>query len=321
MLLQRSLVLSILLGFMLSSISGPVLIPVLKKVKAGQSIREDGPETHFIKKGTPTMGGLSIIPSSIIAAFILAGITLELLIVLLAFVGFGLIGFLDDYIKVVLKRPLGLRAYQKMTLQLLIAVLFMISAYWVDFLPGSLYIPYIRVFVNPGFGWIPFLLFVIIGTVNSVNLTDGIDGLASGVTVIVAGFFSLVAWHMGMKELSWFSGALSGSCLGFLIFNIHPARIFMGDTGSLALGGAIAALAIVTNLTLLLPVVGGIFFIETLSVIIQVAGYKATGKRVFRMSPLHHHFELKGWTEWKVVMVFWSFSFLFAVIGITAAGS
>ncbi|RQD66910.1 MAG: phospho-N-acetylmuramoyl-pentapeptide-transferase [Tindallia sp. MSAO_Bac2] len=316
MLLQRALILSILLGFVFSTALGPVMIPILRRIKAGQSIREDGPRTHLIKQGTPTMGGLIIIPSSIAAVLILSGATRELQVTLVAYIGFAAVGFIDDYLKVVLKRPLGLRAYQKMGLQILVASLFLyLASHW-QVLPGSLYIPYLRLFIQPGLWWIPFLLFVIIGTVNSVNLTDGLDGLASGVTIIVAGFFSLVAWHMGYQDLGWFAGAISGACLGFLIYNIHPAKIFMGDTGSLALGGAIAALAVTTNMTLLLPVVGGIFFVETLSVMIQVAGYKMTKKRIFRMSPLHHHFELSGWSETRVVTVFWGITVILCLAGI-----
>ena len=316
MLLQRALILSILLGFVIATILGPVMIPLLRRLKAGQSIREDGPQTHLIKEGTPTMGGLIIVPSSIAAVMILSEATRELQVALMAFIGFATIGFLDDYLKVVLKRPLGLRAYQKIVLQFLVASLFLFFAMIWDVLPNELYIPYVRSFIQPGLWWIPFLIFVIIGTVNSVNLTDGLDGLAAGVTIIVAGFFSLVAWHMGYRDLGWFAGAISGACLGFLVYNIYPAKVFMGDTGSLALGGAVAALAVTTNLTLLLPIVGGVFFVETLSVMIQVAVYKMTGKRVFRMSPLHHHFELSGWSETRVVTVFWGVTVILSLAGI-----
>ncbi len=316
MVLQRALVLSILLGFVFASILGPVMIPLLRRVNAGQSIREDGPQTHLIKQGTPTMGGLIIIPSSLAAVMILSEATRELQVTLIAFIGFAMIGFLDDYIKVVLKRPLGLRVSQKMGLQFLVASLFLFFAMKWDIIPNELYVPYLRTFIKPGLWWIPFLIFVIIGTVNSVNLTDGLDGLASGVTIIVAGFFSLVAWHMGYRDLGWFAGAISGACLGFLIYNIYPAKIFMGDTGSLALGGAVAALAVTTNLTLLLPIVGGVFFVETLSVITQVAVFKKTGKRVLRMSPLHHHFELGGWSETRVVTVFWGVTVILCLAGI-----
>lgn len=298
------------------SIIGPIIIPLLRRIKAGQSIREDGPQTHLIKQGTPTMGGLMIILSSIVTVIVLAETTKELQATFIAFIGFAMIGFMDDYIKVVLKRPLGLRAYQKMLLQIGVSLLFLYFAMGWEIIPSDIYIPYVRIFVPMGLWMYPFLLFVIIGTVNSVNLTDGLDGLASGVTVIVAGFFSLVAWHMGYRDLGYFAGAISGACLGFLIFNIYPAKVFMGDTGSLALGGAIAALAVTTNLTLLLPIVGGVFFIETLSVMIQVVAFKKTGKRVFRMSPLHHHFELGGWSETRVVSVFWGVTVILCLVGI-----
>ncbi|SDY41973.1 phospho-N-acetylmuramoyl-pentapeptide-transferase [Tindallia californiensis] len=316
MILQRSLILSILLGFVFSTMIGPLMIPALRRVKAGQSIREDGPQTHLIKAGTPTMGGLIMIPSSILAVIILTEITYELKAAFFSFLGFAIIGLIDDYLKVVLKRPLGLRAYQKMGLQIFVTTIFIGLANHLCILPEKLFVPYARVYIDLGILWIPFLFFVIIGTVNSVNLTDGLDGLASGITVIVTGFFSLVAWHMGYQDLAWFAGAVSGSCIGFLVYNIYPAKIFMGDTGSLALGGAIAALAVITNMTLLLPIVGGVFFIETLSVMIQVAGYKTTGKRVFRMSPLHHHFELCGWSETRVVTVFWGVTIILCLAGI-----
>lgn len=316
MLLQRTLIVVILLGFFLSIVIGPVLIPLLVKIKAGQSIREEGPQNHFIKQGTPTMGGFVFILSAITATLIITRINSPLFIVLFSFITFSIIGVIDDYIKVVLKRPLGLRAYQKIIMQLAASVGLLAIAHASGLLSTEIYVPYLRISVDLGLWIYPFLIWVTVGTVNSVNLTDGLDGLAAGTMVIVSGFFGLVAWHLGFESIAWFSGALSGACLGFLVFNIHPAKVFMGDTGSLALGGALAAIAILTNMTLLLPIVGGVFFIETLSVIIQVTSFKLTGRRVFKMSPIHHHFELSGWSETSVVTIFWGTTLVLSLVGI-----
>lgn len=316
MLLQRSLIIVILLGFFLSVLIGPVLVPLLMKINAGQSIRKEGPQNHLIKQGTPTMGGFIFILSSISATLIMTRLDRYLFITLFSYIAFTIIGLIDDHIKVILKRPLGLRAYQKIIMQFAAAVGVLVLANYSGLLPSNIYVPYFRINLDMGLWMYPFLIWVIIGTVNSVNLTDGLDGLAAGAMVIISGFFSLVAWHLGLFSIAWFSGALSGACLGFLVFNIYPARIFMGDTGSLALGGALSAIAILTNLTLLIPVVGGIFLIESLSVIIQVAMFKTTGKRVFKMSPLHHHFELSGWSETRVVTVFWGITLILTLLGV-----
>lgn len=316
MLLQRSLVLAILLGFLFAAALGPVLIPVLKRIKAGQSIRQDGPQSHLAKQGTPTMGGLMFILASVTATLMITKLEETLLLALMGFLVFGAIGFVDDYLKVVLKRPMGLRAYQKMAMQLTAAGGILLFAEKRGLVPQQLYVPFLRNELTLGWLMVPFLVWVIVGTVNSVNLTDGLDGLAAGTMVIVSGFFSLVCWHLSFVELAWFTGTLSGACLGFLIFNIYPARVFMGDTGSLALGGALSVIALITNLTLLLPIVGGVFFAETLSVILQVSSFKLTGKRVFKMSPLHHHFELSGWSESRVVTTFWGVTIVLCLLGI-----
>ncbi|MEN1759528.1 phospho-N-acetylmuramoyl-pentapeptide-transferase [Anoxynatronum sibiricum] len=310
------MVLAILLGFIFAAALGPVLIPVLKKIKAGQSIRQDGPQSHLAKQGTPTMGGLMFILASVTATLMMTELDETLLLALMGFLIFGAIGFVDDYLKVVLKRPMGLRAYQKMIMQLTAAGLLLMFAENRGLVPSHLYIPFLRDELTLGWLMMPFLMWVIVGTVNSVNLTDGLDGLAAGTMVIVSGFFSLVCWHLSFTELAWFAGSLSGACLGFLIFNIYPARVFMGDTGSLALGGALSAIALMTNLTLLLPVVGGIYFAETLSVILQVVNFKLTGNRLFKMSPLHHHFELSGWSESRVVTTFWGVTIILCLLGI-----
>ncbi|MDW7671279.1 MAG: phospho-N-acetylmuramoyl-pentapeptide-transferase [Bacillota bacterium] len=316
MLLQRSLILVILLGFLFSVLLGPVLIPVLKKINAGQSIRQEGPESHLVKQGTPTMGGFIFILAAITASLMMTRMDKVLLVAVFSVLAFAAIGLMDDYIKVVLQRSMGLRAYQKLIMQFTAAGGMLILAHQSGVLPQRLYIPYLRLMVDLGWWMVPFFMWVIVGTVNSVNLTDGLDGLAAGTMVMISGFFSLVCWHLGLTSLAWFSGALSGACLGFLVFNIYPARVFMGDTGSLALGGALSAIALMSNMTLLLPVVGGIFFAETLSVILQVAGFKLTRRRLFKMSPLHHHFELSGWSETRVVTTFWGITLVLCLVGI-----
>lgn len=308
---------TIVFAFVIGLILGPIIIPMLKKLHIGQSIREDGPESHLSKSGTPTMGGIIILLSLIITIATSGIMTNDLMILLASTFGFGLIGFIDDYIKVVKKRNLGLRAYQKFLAQVVLAIILGIYQSKTSVVESKVLIPFLSDrYLDLGILYIPYIIFVVVGTVNSVNLTDGLDGLASGVSIIVFSFFSIVALNWGLDSVSLFSSALIGACLGFLIHNAHPARVFMGDTGSLALGGAIAAIAVLTNLTLFLPIVGGIFFIEALSVIIQVASFKLTGKRVFLMSPLHHHFEYKGWKETKIVGVFWLATALLCIIGI-----
>ncbi|SKC78842.1 phospho-N-acetylmuramoyl-pentapeptide-transferase [Maledivibacter halophilus] len=316
------LMIRIAISFILTLVLGYFIIPFLRRLKVGQSIRAEGPQSHYTKSGTPTMGGIIMIAAILITTLTSGKLNRHMYIVLFSTLGFGLIGFIDDFIKVVLKRNLGLRAYQKLIGQITIAVIIAIyqsktSAYETNVLvPFSDYIPFLGEKLDLGFLYIPFIAFVVVATTNSVNLTDGLDGLASGVTLIVASFFSLYAHHWGYPSIAVFSAALTGACLGFLRFNAYPARVFMGDTGSMALGGAIAAIAILTNLTLFIPIVGGIYFAEALSVIIQVVSFKLTGKRVFKMSPLHHHFELSGWKETKIVVVFWGVTLLLCIVGL-----
>lgn len=305
------------ISFFITLILGPIIIPMLKKFKIGQSIREEGPKSHLSKSGTPTMGGAIIFAALIITVISTGQLNNDMYILILSTFGFGMIGFLDDYIKVVKTRNLGLRAYQKLIIQIILAVILAIYQSNTSILGTKLIIPFVRhEYLDLGILYIPFIVFVVVGTVNSVNLTDGLDGLASGVTLIVLSFFGLVSLNWGMDSITIFSTALAGACLGFLIHNAHPAKIFMGDTGSMALGGAISAIAIMLNLPLILPIVGGIYFVETLSVIIQVISFKLTGKRVFLMSPLHHHFEHKGWKETKIVSVFWIATVILCLIGI-----
>lgn len=291
-------------GLILSIILGRIIIPLLRRLHAGQSIREDGPQSHLVKSGTPTIGGLIFLASVIITSLVTANFKLSVLMILFSTLAFGAVGFIDDYIKVVMKRNLGLRAYQKLLLQILVAVILIIYQYNSKEIGTDLYIPFIKDYRSIGFLYIPFVIFVIVGTVNSVNLTDGLDGLSSCVTIICLLFFNFVAIKLQRYEIAGFCLALAGALIGFLYYNKFPAKVFMGDTGSLALGGAISAIALLLNVPLILPIAGGIYFIETLSVIIQVVSFKTRGKRVFLISPLHHHFEQKGWHEKKIVAVF-----------------
>lgn len=292
------------LGLILSLILGKILIPVLKRLHAGQSIREEGPKSHMVKSGTPTIGGLIFLFSAIITTLLTGNFKVSVFMILFSTLAFGAVGFIDDYIKVVMKRNLGLRAYQKLFLQILTAVILIIYQYNSKHMGTDLYIPFLKDYRSIGVFYIPFIIFVIVGTVNSVNLTDGLDGLSTSVTIICLLFFSVVAVKFQRYEIAAFSLVLAGALIGFLFFNKYPAKVFMGDTGSLALGGAISAIALLLNVPLILPIAGGIYFIETLSVIIQVVSFKTRGKRVFLMSPLHHHFEQKGWHEKKIVAVF-----------------
>ncbi|KGG80565.1 phospho-N-acetylmuramoyl-pentapeptide-transferase [Caloranaerobacter azorensis] len=306
----------IIISFMITLILGPILIPILKRLKVGQNVRDEGPKTHLKKQGTPTMGGIIMLIALVITTLSSGLINRDMIVLLVATLSFGLIGFIDDFIKVVLKRSLGLRAYQKLIGQILFAVILAIYQSNTSILGTKVLIPFLDKTLDLGMFYVPFIAFVVVGTVNSVNLTDGLDGLATGVTLIVLAFFGIVSITLGYNSIAIFSAALAGACLGFLKYNAHPAKVFMGDTGSLALGGAVSTIAILMNLPLILPIVGGIYFVEALSVIIQVASFKLTGKRVFKMSPLHHHFELKGWKETKVVMVFWITTVILCLIGI-----
>lgn len=295
---------------------GPLLIPELHKLKFGQSIREEGPKSHQAKSGTPTMGGIMIILAIVVATVAAAPLTPAVLLALFITLGHFVLGFLDDYIKVVKKRNLGLKAKQKMLGQILIAIVTMIVGTRVLGIDTTIWIPIADVNVDIGVGYYFLVLFVLVGTSNAVNLTDGLDGLASGTVAIASGAYALVCYMTGHYDLAIFSVAMMMACLAFLRFNAHPAKVFMGDTGSLALGGAIAAVGILTHTEILLAVIGFVFVCEALSVIIQVISFKTTGKRVFRMSPIHHHFELGGWKETKVVFVFWMVGLVASIVGL-----
>ncbi|NMA94098.1 MAG: phospho-N-acetylmuramoyl-pentapeptide-transferase [Clostridiales bacterium] len=286
-----------LIAFSVSCLLTKLEIPMLRRLRAGQSIREDGPESHLSKAGTPTMGGLSMIATAVLLGLIFSR-SKDMIIMMLSTLAFGFVGFADDWLKVVQKRNLGLSALQKIALQLVFSSGL---AYFGYSRGASIMLPFGGGLLNMGGWYIPFAIFMILAMVNAVNLTDGLDGLASSVTAIVACCFAVIT----EGDISLFFLIISGCCLGFLVFNRHPAKLFMGDTGSMALGGALAAGAICSNTEAALPIAGGIYVIEALSVIIQVIVFQTcNGKRFFRMSPLHHHFEMGGWSEIKVVGVF-----------------
>ncbi len=294
------LILAAVAAFALAAIIAPALIPALHRLKFGQEIREVGPKWHKKKSGTPTMGGvIFIIPTVVCAALFIRSLTG---LILVAFsVAFGLIGFVDDYIKVVKKRNLGLTERQKFGLQLIASVVFLFAAMKFDILSSDIMIPFSSKTVDMGILYIPFALFVMLGTTNAVNLTDGIDGLAASVTAVVCVFFGAAALITGSIEVAEFAFIVFGGCFGFWLFNRYPARVFMGDTGSLFLGGAVCAMALLLKMPIILAIVGGVYVIETVSVIIQVTSFKLTGKRVFKMTPIHHHFEMSGFSENKIV--------------------
>lgn len=312
---------TIAIAFLVTVLLSPILIPFLRRLKFGQSIREEGPKSHQKKSGTPTMGGVMIIASITITSLVVItkiqeGIDYEIGLLLLVLLGFGLLGFLDDFIKVVMKRNLGLTSKQKLLGQIIISIIFYLVLRKQSF-STEISIPGTEISFDLGWFYAIFIIFMLVGSSNAVNLTDGLDGLLAGTAAIAFGAFAILSWYSNSNlAITLFCLAAVGALLGFLVFNAHPAKVFMGDTGSLALGGVIASVAILLKMEVLLVIIGGIFVIETLSVIIQVISFKSTGKRVFLMSPLHHHYELKGWSEWKVVTTFWAVGFLFAILGI-----
>ncbi|TXC92053.1 phospho-N-acetylmuramoyl-pentapeptide-transferase [Metabacillus litoralis] len=318
-MLEQAILITIAMGFLISVLLSPLIIPFLRRLKFGQSIREEGPKSHQKKSGTPTMGGVMIIFAIIITTIVMTGkysqLSVEMYLLLFVTVGYGLLGFLDDFIKVVMKRNLGLTSRQKLLGQVIIAIIFYIVYTQYGF-STDIGIPGTNFSFDLGWGYVVLVIFMLVGGSNAVNLTDGLDGLLSGTAAIAFGAFAVLAWNQSQLDVAIFSVAVVGAVLGFLVFNAHPAKVFMGDTGSLALGGAIVTIAILTKLEILLVLIGGVFVIETLSVIIQVISFKTTGKRIFKMSPLHHHYELVGWSEWRVVVTFWTIGLIFAVLGI-----
>ena len=315
------LIYSVVISFLISVLICPFIIKYLRLLKFGQQVRDDGPSSHLKKANTPTMGGIIFMISMTISSLFFLKNNPEGILVLLTTIGFGLIGFTDDFIKIIKKRSLGLRAYQKIILQIIMLAFFLIFTN--KFLPDKdyscIYIPFVKNFsIELGIFFVPFLFFVLVGTVNAVNLTDGLDGLAAGVTVLVSIFFMYLALKLH-NPLCLIAGTVVGSLLGFLLFNSHPAKVFMGDAGAFALGGFLASIAVVLKMPLFLLIVGLIYIAEALSVIIQVVYFKLTnGKRFFKMAPIHHHFELCGWSETKVVSIFYFVTAIMCLVGLLA---
>lgn len=317
--MDYKLIIPVLISFALSLLMGPVVIPFLRKLKMGQTERVEGVQSHLKKAGTPTMGGVIILGSVLLTSVFYIKEYPKIIPVLFVTLGFGLIGFLDDYLKVVMKRSDGLFPKQKMALQIVVTAVFAYYLVKVTNVPMTLLIPFSSgKYLDIGWLSIPLLFVVVIGTVNGVNFTDGLDGLASSVTVLVATFFTVVAvgTRSGIEPVTC---AVVGALLGFLLFNVYPASVFMGDTGSLALGGFVASTAYMLQMPLFIVIVGLIYLIEVLSVMIQVTYFKKTGgKRIFKMAPIHHHFELCGWSETRVVAVFAVATAILCLIGLMA---
>lgn len=306
-------------SFIICLLVGPPSISLLRRLKFGQSIRIDGPQSHLQKSGTPTMGGVIIVLAIIVAIFFFVNDLTDAIWVVFAVVGFGFIGLLDDLVIIVSKRSLGLKAREKLVGQIALATLIAFYVYSRPELGTQVMIPFTRQWIDLGILYIPFAVFVLVALSNAVNITDGLDGLAAGTVAIAASAFAYISLRSGNTDLGVVAAAIAGACLGFSWFNAYPAQVFMGDTGALALGAGLATLSLLLKRELVVPLVGGVFVIETLSVVIQVTVYKLTRKRVFRMSPIHHHFELKGWMETKVVTRFWIIGLLCGIIGILSA--
>ena len=302
------------LGLIISLILGPIIIPILHKMKFGQNIREEGPKSHLKKAGTPTIGGLIFLISITIVMILMRyKLSDEAMIVLYGTLAFGFIGFLDDMLKIIHKHNEGLTSGQKFSLQLLFSA--GMAFYGYMNIGTTISIPFTNAQWTLGWLFIPFVMFYFTAMTNAVNLTDGLDGLASSVTVLTLTFFSIAAYHLGYYSVAVFAIALTGALIGFLRYNAYPAKVFMGDTGSLALGGALASIVLVLKTPFLVMIVGGIYVMEVLSVIIQVTSFKITGKRVFKMAPLHHHFEQIGWSEVKIVTIFSIITLFLCIVG------
>ncbi len=316
----------LILAFITAIVLGFVIIPILRKLKVGQIERDDGPQSHLKKQGTPTMGGIIMIITMILVVtgtYIFLNIQSKnetanrLIPMLILTIGFGVIGFIDDFKKLVLKNTKGLKPSYKMLGLLLISVIYVIYLVQGLQIGTDTYIPILKIYINiPIYFYIPFAILVILATTNAINLTDGIDGLSSSVSAIIVTCLTVIGMMAGMKEISIFGSIVIGSVLGFLMFNLHPAKVFMGDTGSLLLGGVISAIALYLKMPLLLILIALVPVLETLSVMIQVIYFKKTGKRFFKMAPLHHHFELLGWKESKVVIIFSLVTLVLCVTGL-----
>lgn len=310
-----------MLSLLVTFVLVPILIPTLKRMKFGQSIREEGPQSHMKKTGTPTMGGLTFLISIIIdsvIAIIFVDRSNPIILLLFVTIGFGLIGFIDDYIIVVKKNNQGLTSKQKFLAQILIAVIFFVLSNVFNLVNFSttLHIPFTDGGIPLSFAYVIFIIFWQVGFSNAVNLTDGLDGLATGLSIIGFAMYAIMSFVLESPAIGTFCIIMVFALLGFLPYNLNPAKVFMGDTGSLALGGIFATISIMLNQELSLIFIGFVFVVETLSVMLQVASYKLTKKRIFKMSPIHHHFELCGWNEWKVVTVFWSVGLITGLIGL-----
>ena len=315
--ITKILILTFVIGVIIALILGPITIPLLRRLKFGQNIREEGPKSHLKKAGTPTMGGVMFILSTTIVMFVMSDSFSEKgMVALYSLIAFGFIGFLDDLLKILKKQSEGLKAWQKMLLLLIVSGAFGYYSY-VN-LPHDIVIPFTSFKLPLGVLYVPFVIFVYAAMTNAVNLTDGLDGLASTVSVLVLTFFGVLTFIIKDYSLTIFSVALIAGLIGFLKFNAYPAKVFMGDTGSLAIGGAITTIAIISGYPLLIVIVGGIYVVEALSVIIQVTSFKLTGKRVFKMAPIHQHFEQCGWNEVKVVTVFSIITVVLCIIGFFA---
>lgn len=317
--MYQEIIVPTLISFAISVILGPVLIPFLRRLKVGQTVRDEGPQSHLKKSGTPTMGGLLILTAMTVTSLVYMKSYPDILPILFLTLGFGLIGFLDDYIKVVLKRSMGLRAWQKFGLQIVVTAVFAFYLHQYTNVGMAWRIPFMSgKYMDFGIFNIPLIFIVVLGTVNGTNFTDGLDGLATSVTILVATFFTVCAIGLN-APITPITCAAVGALLGFLLFNGYPASVFMGDTGSLALGGFVAACAYMMQLQLFLVIVGFIYVAEVASVMLQVSYFKLTGgKRIFKMAPIHHHFELCGWKETKVVNVFSIVTAILCLIGFLA---
>ena len=316
----------LIISFIVAIILGFIIIPILKKLKVGQIERDDGPKSHLKKQGTPTMGGIIMIVTMIV---VITGIYIyliatgqnevanKMLPLLLVSIGMGLIGFIDDFKKLVLKNTKGLKPSYKMLGLLIISVAYVVYLVYGIKIGTDTYIPIMKQYISmPVYLYIPFAIIVILATTNAINLTDGIDGLSSSVSAIIITCLTIIGILFGIEEIGIFGSVVVGAVLGFLMFNLHPAKVFMGDTGSLLLGGVISAIALYMKMPLLLIIIALVPVLETLSVIIQVAYFKKTGNRIFKMAPLHHHFELSGWKESKVVIVFSAVTLVLCIIGL-----
>ena len=312
--------------FIITVVLGKIAIPMLRSLHAQQSIREEGPESHQAKAGTPTMGGAFMMVALVIGVALFAPWNVGTGMLLFLTLGHCLLGFFDDFVKAVKKRNLGLTAKQKLLGQFILAAVFCYCITEIMVVPTTLWIPVVDIQLQLGWGYYVLAFLIIVGATNAVNLTDGLDGLAGGTSAVAAIAFSVIGLmavsmtnSIGAESVAYFCAIIAAVCLGFLVYNVNPAKVFMGDTGSLALGGAFAAMAILTKTELLLVVIGGIFVMEALSVIIQVISFKTRGVRVFKMSPIHHHFELSGWAEQTVVNRFWFGGAVLAIIGVLLA--